>query len=225
MSKEHLFHEGGSRLVLAAVLVAGLIAVAAAPRASSSSKPFIQTVQISNTIYSVYDIADVLSLIPQQQIRLVMSLVRHCGATGHYGYYSRAAGEVGAVAWFPRNPLDCLGGVSGGGPGGACYHAYWANDAAHSFVAFFGNTARMCARMATQVPGGSWVRTVRWYELPSGWIAPGTSVLLKCQRLTSNGLYSVGVFRGGALPGSRYPYWFPPAVLSSGNGRVGAPSC
>jgi hypothetical protein len=219
----------GWGLVLAAIAVAGVIAVTVVPRASSSSSSsssFIQYVQISNTTYSVFDIADVLRLIPQTQIRAAMGLVKACGASGHYGYYSRATGEVGAVAWFPRNPLDCLGGsgVSGGGPGAGgatpCYRAYWT---ANAFVAFYGNTPRMCARMSTQVPGGTWVGTTHWYTVSSVSV---NRVLIKCQRLTTNGRYSVGVFASGKLPGSRNPYWFAPGDLTTGGVALSrVPAC
>jgi hypothetical protein len=227
MAKEHV-HPRSWRVVLAATTVAVLIGAVLAPGATSGSRSFIQRVQIGDTPYSVYDIADILSLIPQVQIRTAMRLVRSCSASGHYGYYSRATGEVGAVAWFPSNPLDCLGGVSGGGPGGpgACYHAYWANDTGRSFVAFYGNTAQMCARMSTQVPGGAWVRTSRAVRLPSGWLSSGAGVLVKCQRFTTNGYYGLGVLNSGRLPGSRRPYWFAPWQLSTGNAPLArVPSC
>jgi hypothetical protein len=220
----------GWRLGLATLAIAVGLSAVFASGASSSRDAFIQTVQIGSTSYRVYDLADVLSLIPQPEVRTAMRLVRLCRASGHFGYYSGVPREIGAAAWFPSNPIDCLGSGANGGPGGptsVCFEVYRANDTARSWVAFYGSTPRMCARMSTQVPGGALLSTTQAVRLPDGSVlSAGSRALLKCQRQDSAGLHDLVVLSWGPLPGPRSPYWFDPRSLSGGGGTfLGVPSC
>jgi hypothetical protein len=179
-------------------------------------------VTIGNATYYLVNGSTVLARIPSPYVKLLAAAIKACGAAGFYGLVNGSS--VGLIAWTPTNPLSCLTGAVGGGPGsteGPCAQSFRTPDRA-IFVGFAGTNSTVCTHLSTQAPGGWSTYTRRAVAA----IPAGANVRIKCQRWYQGVLWDYVATPVSSVPASRNAAWIQNSLVTTGAGLLrNTPRC
>ena len=179
-------------------------------------------ITIGNTRYALVHGSSVIARIPSPYAKLLAGAIRACGAAGFYGLVNTTG--IGFIAWTPTNPLRCLTGATGGGPGaseGPCAQGFRTSDRAN-FVLFAGTNSTICAHLSTQAPGGWRTRTTR----ATAGVPADSYVRVKCQRWYQGFLWDYVALPVNSLPASRSAAWIQNSFVTTGVGWLrNTPKC
>jgi hypothetical protein len=179
-------------------------------------------VTIGGTSYTLVNGSNVIARIPSPYAKLLAAAIKLCGAAGFYGLVNSSA--VGLIAWTPTNPLSCLTGAAGGGPGtteGPCAQTFRTPDRSN-FVLFAGTNSTICAHLSTQAPGGWATYTKR----AAATVPTGSQVRVKCQRWYQGVLWDYVATPVSSLPVSRNAAWIQNSFVTTGVGLLrNTPKC